>query len=96
MSVSVWGFDGTVISLSYDRRERERRSEGGRDGGGERERLTGHREGGREILTAKEKNNFFFRPAREREGGGREGRRGRERGTKGPGGDNMLYLHHKT
>ena len=47
---------------------------GGREGERERD------EGGREILTAEEKQNFFFRPAREREGGGREGERGKERG----------------
>ena len=63
------GFGGTVLSLSYDRRERE--SEGGRDGEGERDTETergrdggrgreregegeGEGEGGREILTAEE------------------------------------------
>ena len=45
-------------------------------------------EGGREILMAEEKKNFFYRP-REREGGGREGGRGREKGTKGRGGERV-------
>ena len=54
MLVSVWGFGGTVISVSYDRRERDGAREGGMEG--ERGRDTQRqREGGREILTAEEK-----------------------------------------
>ena len=64
---------------------RKRRSEGGRDEGGERERHTETERGSvREILTVEEKN-FFFRPARERgwPKGGREGEREGDEGTGG-------------
>ena len=55
-------------------------------GGGGRDKDTQRgRDGGRENLTAKEKK-FSSSAPRERAGGGREGGRGRDRGTKGPGG----------
>ena len=84
------GFGGTVLSLSFDRRERDGARDGegerdieterGRDGGRGRER---EGEGGREILTAEE-NCFLFRP-REREGGGRERGRGEREGRRNQG-----------
>ena len=47
VSVSVWGFGGTVLSLSYDRRERETERGRERDGGGERDtQRQRHTEGG--------------------------------------------------
>ena len=90
MSVLVWGFGGTVLSLSYDRKERDGAREGGTEGERDTQRqreggTEGEGEGGRELLTAEENCFFFFRPARER--GWRKGGRGRERGTKGPGGE---------
>ena len=99
MAVSVWGFSGTVPSLSCDRRERERWSEGGRDGGGERDtQRQRQREGGmegegeRERARGRERNFkggrkfLFLLPPRKRERvvEGRAG--GRERMTKGQGG----------
>ena len=65
--------------------------DGAREGGteGERGRDTQRqREGGREILTAEEKN-FFFCPARVRgwQNGGREGEREMDEGTRGGGGE---------
>ena len=75
------GFGGTVLSLSYERRERERRSEEQRDGGVERDTKT--ERGG----TAEGDCFFFFRLARERGWwkGGLEGER--ERDEEGTGGE---------
>ena len=75
MSVSVWGYSGTVLSLSYDSRERER--DGARNGvteGGERDTEIERGMDGRREL-------FFLLPPRERErvAGGREGERDVER-----------------
>ena len=72
--------------------ERERQSEGGTEGGGERHRereREGEGEGGREILTAEE-NCFLFRP-REREGTkGLGGERESMGGTNGWGGERKI------
>ena len=104
VSVSVWGFGRTVISLSYDRRERER--DGVREGGteGERGRDTQRqREGGREILTAEEKKILLPPCESERvaEGRARGGERemdegtGGERESKGEGGREILTAEEK-
>ena len=72
VSVSVWGLSGTVLSLSYDSRERdgarEGGREGGRDGGGERDtEIERGRDGGRGRERKRERE-------REREGEGEGGR----------------------
>ena len=69
MSVSVWGFGGTVISLSYDMRERDRAREGGTEGERETHRDSereGRREREREIGRERRKL-FFLLPPHERE-----------------------------
>ena len=87
------GFGGTVLSLSYDRRERDGAREGGTEGG---QRHT-ETERGRERGRGRERNFnggrklFFLLPPRERErvaegrAGGGERERGREGRTGGGG-----------